>query len=89
MLVLGFGVRYVHVDIELLHEIFSFLGSLLEKVFVADVADQDQVVHVFEVHLDCVDPVVGVVEAEEYVACIEGGVLMRERRRISKTEDRT
>ena len=63
-------MRDVHIDVELFHEILSFCGGVLEKVVIADVADQDEEVHVFEVDLDGVDPVLVVLEAEDDVGWV-------------------
>ena len=65
-----FGVRDVHIDVELFHQILPLFGSVLEKVVVADVADQDEEVHVFEVDLYGVDPVLVVLEAEDDVGWV-------------------
>ena len=61
----------------------------LEQIFVADVAHEDQIVHILEVNFEGVYPVLSVVEAEKDVACFRRNILTSERRRIIKTEDRT
>lgn len=85
----GFGAWQIHVDVELLHEVIPFLIFLFEQVFVADVAHQDQVIHILEVNFESVYPVLSVVEAEKDVACFTRNILTSEKRRIIKTEDRT
>ena len=44
---------------------------MFEKIVVADIADEDQKIHVFKGDLDCVDPILVDVETKDYVSWIE------------------
>ena len=80
-------LRYIHVDIQLLHQIFLLLRGMFQYIIVTYVTHQNQVVHVFEVHFNGVYPEEPVVEAEEYVGCIVGNVQIREKMAMRSREE--
>ena len=79
---------HVHVDVELLHEVVPLLSCLLQEIIMADVADQDEVIYVFEEDLDSIDPIFCIVETEKYVSWMNRRIPIRERMITTKSRDK-
>ena len=80
-------LRYIHADIQLLHQIFLLLRCMFQYIIIAYVTHKNKVVHIFEIHLNGVYPEESVVEAEEDVGCMVGNVQIREKMAMSSSEE--
>ena len=60
---------------------------MFQYIIVAYITHKNEVVHVFEVHLNCIYPKQSVVEAEEDVCCVMGNVHISEKMAMRSSEE--